>query len=201
MKDAIDAKALEIRADAHGVSELIVGRWSPRSLETREITEQDLAALLAAAHWAPSCFNEQPWRFLVARRPEHLERMRECLTETNRIWADRAPLLIAVLSKPDFALDKRPNRWHAFDSGAAWGYLALEASRRGLAAHAMAGFSPKKIRETFHIPADWTAHAVVAVGFRGPAEVLPPELRERERPTPRHALETFWHEGPYGDAT
>ncbi len=153
--------------------------------------------MLEAARWAPSCFNEQPWRFIVARRPEDLERLRACLTSKNRIWADRAPVLLIVISHPNFVSDQRPNRWHAFDAGTAWGYLALEASRRGLAAHAMGGFSEKKVRESFGIPGEWGVHAVVAVGSPGPKEQLPAELQEDERPRDRRPLAETWAEGKF----
>ncbi len=194
----LEKEIRDARPDEHGINPLILKRWSPRSFQTKPVSEEDLLGLLEAARWAPSCFNEQPWRFLVARKPEDLLRMRSCLAEHNRTWADRAPVLLTVISSPIFALDKRPNRWNAFDSGAAWGYLALEAARRGLVAHAMGGFSQKKIRELFRVPEDWGVHTVVAVGYRAPREQLPQELQEREHPSTRRALQDIWREGTFG---
>ncbi|NTV53645.1 MAG: nitroreductase [Candidatus Firestonebacteria bacterium] len=186
-----------IRPDAHAINPLILARWSPRAILTDPVPEADLLALLEAAHWAPSCFNEQPWRFLVVRQEPFLMRLRACLTESNQAWANRAPVLLAVLSVPNFALDGRPNRWHAFDAGTAWGYLALEACRRGLVAHAMGGFSQKAVREAFHVPEDWGVHALVAVGYRADAETLTPEQREREQPTQRKPLNEIWADGEF----
>src|SRR5689334_3365798 len=45
-------------------------RWSPRAFSERSISVDDLARLLEAARWAPSCSNEQPWRFIVARKED-----------------------------------------------------------------------------------------------------------------------------------
>lgn len=44
---------------------------------------------LEAARWAPSSYNEQPWRFLVAKREdrEPFDRLFVCLNEGNREWA------------------------------------------------------------------------------------------------------------------
>jgi nitroreductase len=186
-----------LRPNPYGVNPLILERWSPRAFLSQAVPEADLLALLEAAHWAPSCFNEQPWRFLVARSEPALSRLRACLTESNQAWANRAPVLLAVLSVPNFALDSHPNRWNAYDAGTAWGYLALEAQHRGLVAHAMGGFSPKAVRTEFRVPEDWGVHALVAVGFRAPAAELASELREREHPTLRKPLAEIWADGEF----
>jgi nitroreductase len=188
----------ECRANPYSINPLIINRWSPRSyLPDKPVAEADLNAVLDAAHWAPSSSNGQPWHFIVARTSEDLDRLRSCLNSSNRVWADRAPVLLAVLSKPSFDWNSNPNRWHAFDTGTAWGFLALEASRRGLAAHGMGGFSEKKLRELFGVPAEWGVWAVVALGYQGPKEQLPPELQEREKPSLRKALEEICCEGKF----
>jgi nitroreductase len=193
-----EEEIIRLRPDPYEVNPLILSRWSPRALLPKPIPENDLLAILEAAHWAPSCFNEQPWRFIIARRDEDLARARACLAEVNRGWANHAPVLIIVLSAPKFSLDGSPNRWHDFDAGTAWGYLALEAHRRGLVAHGMGGFSQKKVQETYDVPEDWGIPAMVALGYRGPMEQLPLNLQEREHPTQRKALNEIWSEGKFG---
>lgn len=48
------------------ISGLIAERWSPRAFAAdRPVSRRDLTALMEAARWAPSCFNDQPWRFIV----------------------------------------------------------------------------------------------------------------------------------------
>jgi nitroreductase len=193
----LENEIVSVRSNDFSINPIIIERWSPRSLLTKPVNEEDLQAVLEAAHWAPSCFNEQPWRFIVVRKPEDLQRMQLCLAEKNRLWADRAPVLIAVLSNPVFSLDNRPNPWHAFDAGTAWGYLALEAKHRGLVAHGMGGFSAGKIRETFGVPEAWGVHCVVALGYQGPVTQLPDELRKMENPSMRRALNEVWAEGRF----
>ncbi len=196
----LDKEIEATRASELAVQPLILNRWSPRSFAEQSVLEKELLAILEAARWAPSCFNEQPWRFIVARTKPDLDRMRECLAEKNRSWADRAPMLIAVISAPDFALNGRPNRWNGFDAGTAWGYLALEANSRGLIAHAMGGFSQQKIREQFGVPEAWGIHAVVALGYRGPVAQLLPELQALEQPNDRRPLSELWAEGRFAFA-
>jgi nitroreductase len=185
------------RPNPLGIAPWFLNRWSPRAFQPKPVPDTDLQAVLEAARWAPSCFNEQPWRFIVARKPEDLERLRGCLTSKNRVWADRVPVLLVVISHPFFALDRTVNRWAQFDAGTAWGYLALEATRRGLAAHGMGGFSDKKVRDTFAIPSEWGVHAVVAIGYPGTKEQLPAELQEQERPSGRRPLNETWAEGKF----
>ena len=48
---------------AHPVHEIIAERHSPRCFDGRSINPETLASLFEAARWAPSSFNEQPWRF------------------------------------------------------------------------------------------------------------------------------------------
>jgi len=48
------------------IHDIIQARWSPRAFDPdKPVSHDDLLALLEAAHWAPSCFNDQPWRFVV----------------------------------------------------------------------------------------------------------------------------------------
>ena len=48
------------------IDPLIAKRWSPRAFDaTKSVTQAQIIALLEAARWAPSCFGDQPWRFIV----------------------------------------------------------------------------------------------------------------------------------------
>src|SRR5438270_12367976 len=61
-------------------------RWSPRIFEEgRPVEREKIMTLIEAARWAPSCFNEQPWRYLVfdGTDAEAMEKARACLVEGN----------------------------------------------------------------------------------------------------------------------
>ena len=48
------------------IDELLAKRWSPRAFDvSRSVTRQQLATLLEAARWAPSCNGDEPWRYLI----------------------------------------------------------------------------------------------------------------------------------------
>src|SRR3977135_2299867 len=87
-------------------------RFDPAPVETSAFSERPvepdkLRSVLEAARWAPSSRNEQPWACLVATRedPESYERLFGVLMETNRAWAQKAPVLILTLAHTQLAKD------------------------------------------------------------------------------------------------
>ena len=48
------------------INDVIARRWSGRAFDPlKPVKRVQLVALLEAARWAASCYNDQPWRFLV----------------------------------------------------------------------------------------------------------------------------------------
>ena len=164
------------------IADLLRRRWSPRAFSERAVEEEKLLYLFEAARWAPSCFNDQPWRFIVARREDGgaYERLLLCLVDGNRIWAQRAPVLVLSVAKLAFDHNGKPNR-HAFhDVGMAALSLALQATEMGLRIHQMAGFDEQAARAAFAVPDGFEPAAAIAIGYPGAPESLPEELRSKE---------------------
>jgi len=154
-----------------------------------ELADEELMSLFEAARGAPSSFNNQPWRFIYAKRnTEHWTRLLNLLYEGNRVWAKDAAALVVVISRKTFEYDGRPSIIHQFDAGAACENLALEASIRGIVTHGMEGFDYKKARSDLAISDTYDVMAMIAIGKRGPRENLPPKLREKEFPNDRKPL-------------
>jgi nitroreductase len=186
------------RKSEHSVGPLFINRWSPRAMSGEEVAPDELMSLFEAARWAPSSFNNQPWRFLFARRgTEHWEAFAGLLTDSNKVWARQAAALIVVLSKTTFDHNGKPARTHSFDAGAAWENLALQGTAMGFVVHGMQGFSYRRAREELQVPEEYEVEAMIAVGRPGEKEDLPEELRQREYPSPRKKLEEIVFEGPF----
>jgi len=178
---------------AFPVHELIAERWSPRAFSERTLDPQTIGSLLEAARWAPSCFNEQPWRFLVASKDDSagFARMAAALMDGNA-WAKAAPLLILSVARTNFERNDVPNKhaWH--DVGLAVENLVLQAQALGLATHQMAGFDATSARDALRIPDGYEPVAMIAVGYPGDANALPAPLAEREGAArQRRPLETI----------
>ena len=186
------------RKSTFPINPLILNRWSPRAMTGEDLDNEEIMSLFEAARWAPSSYNNQPWRFIYAKRnTEHWERMFSLLAEGNKSWAKNSALLVVVISRKNFEFNEKPARTHQFDTGSAWENLALEAFSRGLVAHGMQGFNYDKARIDLIIPDDFEVMAMIAIGKKGSREGLPPELQEKEKLTDRKPLKDIIMEGLY----
>lgn len=188
----------QYRASEHPINPLLLNRWSPRSMSGEELSEEEIFSLFEAARWAPSSYNEQPWRFLYATRnsPEW-PLLFDLMIDFNKGWTKNAALLVVVISHQFFERNKKPARTHSFDTGAAWMSLAIEGSSRGLVVHGMEGFDYEKAKTVLEIPDDYQVEAMFAVGKKAPTKDLPPELQEREKPSPRKSIHDFISKGKF----
>lgn len=182
---------------------LLSQRWSPRAFADRRVEPARLVALLEAARWAPSSYNEQPWHFIVAPKDEteSFDRLLGCLSRGNASWAGKAPvLMLAVAQLVDE--DGDPNRHAFYDVGQAVAQMALQALDLGLYMHQMAGFDVEKARQVFAVPARFEPAAAIALGYLGDPADLPERYREGEaRPRSRKALAEFVFAGQWGQTS
>jgi nitroreductase len=185
------------------IHDLMHRRWSPRAYDAnRPVTRAQLAALLEAARWSPSCNGVEPWRYLIwdrARDPEGFEKAFDTLSDGNKLWVKNVPLLMLSIASSDPLPPDRPNRYTQHDTGMASMCLALQAVALGLIMHQMAGFNADKARAAFAIPADYTPMAMIALGYQGNTDVLDEETKKKElRERTRKPLGERFFEGGWG---
>ncbi len=186
------------RKPEHKVNKIFINRWSPRAMSGEEITNEELMTLFEAAKWAPSSYNNQPWRFLFAKRnTENWDLFFNLLAEGNKLWAKNAAVLIVIISKTTFDYNNKPLKTHTFDSGAAWENLALQTSLKGLVAHGMEGFDWERAKKELNIPDDYKVEAMAAIGKPGKKEDLPEKIREGEVPSSRKKISEIASEGKF----
>jgi nitroreductase len=191
-------KGSEKRSADHPIDALFLDRWSPRAMTGQTIPAADLMSLFEAARWAPSSYNNQPWRILYATRDSlYWQVFFDLLVEGNQVWAKDAGALLLFLSKKTFTHNGKPAITHSFDTGAAWENLALQGSLKGYVVHGMQGFDYERARTALGVPADFQIEAMAAIGFPGSTEVLPEKLQAKEAPSDRRKLAETICEGPF----
>jgi nitroreductase len=165
-----------------GVHDLIRQRWSPRSFAKRDISDHELIQLLEAARWASSSNNEQPWRFLLARRSDSgpFRELLAVLYPANQLWAQNASVLLFTATKKTYTGTEINNRFADHDAGQAIAQLTLQATSLGIYGHALGGFDHELARKVLQVPADFELGPGLALGYPGSIDLLPPELRDRE---------------------
>ncbi len=186
------------RKSKYSINDLLLHRWSPRAMSGQAVSEEELNTLFEAARWAPSSYNNQPWRFVYAKKNSIFwDAIFNLMVPSNQQWAKNAGVLIVVVSKNDFEKTGKPSRTHSFDAGAAMENLALQGYAMGLVIHGMEGFNYDKAKEVINLPEGYTVEALFAVGRPGAKEDLPIELQERERASDRKNSESFVFEGVF----
>ncbi len=165
------------------IHDLLRRRWSPRAFSLQPVEQEKIQRLLEAARWAASCFNEQPWVFIIAKadQPAEHEKLLSCLVEGNRIWAKRAPLLMITLAKLNFSHNDQPNHHASHDVGLAVGNLLVQATAMNLVVHQMAGILSEVIRKEYTVDSGYDPVTALAIGYQGDLQSLPDILREREQ--------------------
>jgi nitroreductase len=189
-------------SDSDNIHDLISSRKSIRAFSNKAIDDKSLTKLFEAARWASSSRNEQPWRFISARREEkeNFEKTLSCLNESNRIWAQNGAILIVVLAKKNFTIHPALNTHAQHDVGLAVGNLALQATALGIYLRQMGGINYDRVREVFQIPDEYEIISIIVGGFPGSHDSLPENLRAREsQPRQRKALNELVFEGKFGN--
>jgi nitroreductase len=167
------------------VKEAILKRRAYRSLEPVEITEDIINELAEAAQFTPSCFNNQPWKFVFVYDRDMLVKMREGLTRGNE-WIHAASLIIVVFGKKEDDCDTKGREYYLFDLGMACAFIQLRATELGLVAHPIAGFREQIVKVILGIPEEMKIITLINVGKKSDSisEILSEKQVgwEKERP-------------------
>lgn len=191
-----------------GVIETIQKRRSIRNFLAHEVPPELVLECLAAAGWAPSAHNSQPWRFIVICDSALKQKLacamaeawaadlaREDLTVNEAKRRERverfakAPVLILACLTMD-GLRKFPDaerqgyeRDLAMQSlGAGIQNLLLAATAAKLAScwFCAPGFCKNVVREILNIPIEVEPHAFVVLGYTGETRRSPPKKKIAE---------------------
>jgi len=183
-----DYQDVDSRVDMSGIEPLIAARWSPRAYLPEPVSEEELALVFEAARLAPSCYNEQPWRFFTSTRSSYA-RFLDLLVEGNQAWARSAPVIGFIAASRNFARNGKENTHAAFDSGSAWMAMSLQARAMGLYTHGMAGIEYQRVYDALGLaPAAYRVICGFTIGRLDPTG--------DEALTARKAVEDIWQPVP-----
>jgi glutaredoxin-dependent peroxiredoxin len=183
------------------VREAIQERRARRKFDTRLVEEDKIMLLIDAMRLSPSCNNNQPWRVVVAKDKESLEKIKVALNRGNS-YAKNAPLIFAVCGKfeDDCHLNDRRD-YFLFSCGLAVGEMMLQATELGLTAHPIAGYDPLMVKKNLNIPDDYVLITLVNIGYPGTdTSMLSEKQMEAETKRPeRKPLEDNFFKGSWGN--
>lgn len=175
------------------VKEAIQKRRAYRALGPVEISDETIRELAAAAQLMPSCYNNQPWRFVFARSKAVLAKVHEGLNKGNE-WCRKASLIVAAFAKKENDCLIKEREYYLFDLGLAVAAMMLRATELGLVAHPIAGFDPQQIKRALGIPDDCLLIALVNVGLKieDLSGLTPWQAGQEEQRPPRLDLENLY---------
>jgi len=185
----------------HPLNDLLKRRWSPTVFADKPISPDHLASLFEAARWSASCFNEQPWNFVLASRhsqPDEFDALVACLSPGNSAWVAKAPVLMFSVAKLNFDKTGKPNRYAWYDSGQAIAHLSIQAIDLGIFVHQMAGFDAAKAKAAMQVPDTHEVVCAIALGYGLDASQIPAESKAKEEsPRMRKPAGQFLHQGKF----
>ncbi|GAB3244717.1 nitroreductase family protein [Nocardioides dilutus] len=171
--------------------------------DTHVLEPDQIALLLTAGRWAPSCGNAQPAHFVVAERGSRShEVLVRHLTTGNSGWVPRASLVL--IAGAQFAPDERGEggykpRYADYDTGQAAAHVTLQARAMGLEAHQFAGFDKEAVAAELGVPDFVRLLTGIAVGVPGdPADVSERDAERDRRVRRREPLSARAHGERWG---
>jgi len=165
--------------------DVIKGRRSIRKYESREVSEEQLNAILEAVQWSPSWANTQCWEVVVVRDPDQIAKLNETISKTNPAGKrfSSAPMVLVLCGKLNSSgyykgeVTTKFGDWYFFDLGIASQSICLTAHDQGLGTVIIGLFDHDAVKRVLEVPGGYEAVAMIPVGV--PAqESKAPKRRE-----------------------
>lgn len=160
------------------IHRLIKNRYSPRDFLDKPVENRKIISLLEAARWAPSGFNNQPWRYVIVEKNSKNRKKLENSLMLGNGWAKDAHLLIVLFSNKNFQKSANNIPYHVYDSALSMMSLIIEAENQGLKTHQIGGFFSNKVKKALSIPSDSDVLIVCAVGYESKKLGLMSKIKE-----------------------
>ncbi len=172
--------------------EAIEKRRSIRKFKPNPIPKEALKRILEAGRLAPSGGNRQPWRFIIARKPETKKAL--AAAANNQMFIADAGAVIVALGDPKASPTKLPYTLsatripHRQDPMIAIEHMVLAATALGYGTCWIGAFNEEEVKKILKIPEDMAVIALLPIGV--PDESPPPK--------PRKAFSELFFDESYG---
>lgn len=187
------------RKAEYPIDDLFINRRSLRAMSGESIEHETLMSVFEAARWAPSSWNNQPWRFVyVQRGMAEWDAFYNLIGEFNQVWACKADVLIIVVTKITFDFNGNPSKTASYDVGTACQNMALQAVRNGLCAVPVEGFNHRGATQMLNLDDEHKVELMWVLGKPGSDDYLPEKNRMREKmPSGRKPLSEIVFKGTF----
>jgi len=166
-------------------------RHSPLIFKKKAVSKKKLEKCLEAARWAPSCFNNQPWKFVLIEGTRRIAKFADAFPRGNH-WCLKAPMIGFIVSeaKRDCITEENDNlEYFQYDCGMAMMSFITQAQAEGMQSHQMAGYKEKVVKKILKIPRNQRVIVAFALGYeeklKDYKEEIHPKLLERIKGTKR----------------
>jgi nitroreductase len=148
------------------LSEAIKKRRSIRAYKKQHVSEETVEKLIDAASLAPSAGNIQPWKFVIARKPDTKKKLAQA---ANQAFIEEAPVVIVVCAN-----EKRSSMDYGFrgktlyciqDTAAATQNILLTAYSLGLGTCWVGAFNEDQAKKAINAPEEMRPVAIIPVGY------------------------------------
>jgi len=176
---------------------IIKNRRTVRKFKSTPVPEEHIMKILAAAHFAPTAGNQQPWKFLVIRDRHKLDQLKEAALgwylegyknrqrpgqkELQSVRKTISDVLEKVLSAPVYVavlVDSRSKypKYIIYDGTLAAGYLMIAARALGYGTGFFTTFFPgDRMKEFFKIPERYKLICFTPIGVPEKFPDMPPK--------------------------
>lgn len=141
--------------------DLVKARYSVRKYEAKQVENEKLQQILAAAHVAPSGMNRQPVKLIVVQQEEGLNKVKKAANIFD------APLVIIACGDHNTAgvIPFNGKSVVDIDTSIATDHMMLQASALGLGTVWICGFDPAIISREFALPDYLEPINILAIGY------------------------------------
>ena len=121
-------------------------RFSARKFTAEPVSKVDLEYIMECVRLAPSACNRQPWKWLIVRSEQAMNKLQECY---DREWFKTAPMyIVGMKNTEDNWVRKYDNKPHGdIDVAIAAEHLCLAATARGLGTCWVCAYDSNKMKE------------------------------------------------------